>query len=314
MTRYVARRLLATIPVVLLVTVMVFLLLHITPGDPVVIMLGEEASPDAVTALRHALDLDRPLPVQYGDWLWHAVHGDLGASLRTHDPVTALVLERYPATLELSALAMLLSLCIAIPLGVLSAVRRNSWLDALVTPLAISGISMPSFWLGILLIWVFSVLLPWFPTVGFIPLGVSVAGNLHTLVLPVVTLGVALAAIVMRITRASVLQVLQFDYVRTARAKGVREPVVVLRHALRTALIPVVTVLGLQTGALLGGAVIVETIFALPGVGRLIVDSIFARDFPVVQGAVLILAISFIAVNLAVDLMYARLDPRIRYR
>ena len=313
MIRYIVRRLLATIPVVVLVTVMVFLLLHITPGDPVVILLGEEASPDAVAALRHSLELDRPLPVQYGTWLWRAAHGNLGGSLRTHDPVTALILERYPATLELSALAMILSLCIAMPLGVVSAVHRNSWLDALVTPLAISGISMPSFWLGILLIWVFSVLLRWFPTVGFVPLGVSLTGNLHTLTLPVVTLGVALAAIVMRITRASVLQVLQQDYVRTARAKGVGERVVVLRHALRTALIPVVTVLGLQTGALLGGAVIVETIFALPGIGRLIVDSIFARDFPVVQGAVLVLAVSFIAVNLVVDLMYARLDPRVRY-
>ncbi|HLJ60175.1 MAG TPA: nickel ABC transporter permease [bacterium] len=311
---YVVRRLLATVPVVVLVTVMVFLLLHITPGDPVVIMLGEEASPDTVAALRHALGLDQPLPAQYGTWLWHAAHGDLGASLRTHDPVGALVLARYPTTLELSALAMILSLCIAIPAGVLSAVRRNSWLDVLVTPLAISGISMPSFWLGILLIWFFSVLLPWFPTVGFVPLGVSLAGNLHTMVLPVVTLGAALAAIVMRITRASLLHVLQLDYVRTARAKGVRERGVVLRHALRTALIPVVTVLGLQTGSLLGGAVIVETIFALPGVGRLIVDAIFARDFPVVQGAVLVLALSFILVNLGVDLVYARLDPRIRYQ
>jgi len=314
MAPYVARRLLATVPVVLLVTVMVFLLLHITPGDPVIIMLGEEASPDAVAALRHGLGLDRPLPVQYGTWIWRAAHGDLGTSLRTHDRVVALVLQRYPATLELSALAMLLSLCIASPVGVLSAVRRNSWVDALMTPLAISGVSMPSFWLGILLIWVFSVLLPWFPTVGFVPIGVSLAGNLHTLTLPVVTLGVALAAIVMRITRASVLQVLPMDYVRTARAKGIHERVVVRRHALRTALIPVVTVLGLQTGALLGGAVIVETLFALPGVGRLIVDAIFARDFPVVQGAVLLLAISFILVNLGVDLLYAQLDPRIRYQ
>jgi len=314
MAPYVARRLLATVPVVLLVTVMVFLLLHITPGDPVIIMLGEEASPDAVAALRHGLGLDRPLPVQYGTWIWRAAHGDLGTSLRTHDRVVALVLQRYPATLELSALTMLLSMCIAIPVGVLSAVRRNSWVDALMTPLAISGVSMPSFWLGILLIWVFSVLLPWFPTVGFVPIGVSLAGNLHTLTLPVVTLGVALAAIVMRITRASVLQVLPMDYVRTARAKGIHERVVVRRHALRTALIPVVTVLGLQTGALLGGAVIVETLFALPGVGRLIVDAIFARDFPVVQGAVLLLAISFILVNLGVDLLYAQLDPRIRYQ
>ena len=313
MAWYVIRRLLATVPVALLATVMVFLLLHITPGDPVVIMLGEEASPDAVAALRHQLRLDRPLPVQYGLWLWHAVRGDLGTSLRTGDPVGALVLARYPTTLELSALAMLVSLCAAVPAGVLSAVRRNSWLDALVTPAAISGVSMPSFWLGILLIWVFSVTLAWFPTVGFVPLGAGIGGNLRTMALPVVTLGAALAAIVMRITRASLLQVLQLDYVRTARAKGVRERAVVLRHALRTALIPVVTVLGLQTGSLLGGAVIVESIFALPGVGRLIVDAIFARDFPVVQGAVLVLAISFILVNLGVDLLYVRLDPRIRY-
>ncbi len=313
MIPYIIRRAVATVPVALLVTVMVFLLLHITPGDPVVIMLGEEASPDAVAALRHSLNLDRPLPVQYGLWLWRAAHGDLGASLRTHDPVARLILARYPTTLELTALAMLLSLCIALPAGVLSAVRRNSWLDAMVTPLAISGVSMPSFWLGILLIWLFSVTLPWFPTVGFVPLRSGLLENLHTMTLPVMTLSAALAALVMRITRASLLQVLQQDYVRTARAKGVRGPTVVIRHALRTALIPVVTVLGLQTGTLLGGAVIVESIFALPGAGRLIVDAIFARDFPVVQGTVLALAISFILVNLGVDLLYARLDPRIRY-
>ena len=314
MIAYIARRLLATVPVALLVTVMVFLLLHITPGDPAVIMLGDEASPDAVAALRHSLNLDRPLAAQYGIWLWRAARGDLGASLRTHDPVARLILARYPTTLELTLLAMLLSLCIALPAGVLTAVRRNSWLDAMVTPLAISGVSMPSFWLSILLIWLFSVTLPWFPTVGFVPLGIGVADNLHALTLPVVTLGAALAALVMRITRASLLQVLQLDYVRTARAKGVRTGTVVLRHALRTALIPVVTVLGLQTGSLLGGAVIVESIFALPGIGRLIVDAIFGRDFPVVQGVVLVLAISFILVNLGVDLLYARLDPRIRYQ
>lgn len=313
MARYVARRLLTTIPVVVLVTVIVFLLLHVTPGDPVVIMLGDQAAPDAVAALRHNLGLDLPLPVQYGVWLWRVARGDLGTSLRTHDPVSRLALARYPTTLELLVLAMLVSLAIAIPTGVLSAVRRNSWIDMLLTPLAISGVSLPSFWIGILLIWAFSVTLAWFPTVGFVPLGTSVVGNLRTMVLPVVTLGVALAAIVMRITRASLLQVLRLDYVRTARAKGVAEGAIILRHALRTTLIPVVTVLGLQTGTLLGGAVIVESIFALPGMGRLIVDAIFARDFPLVQGVVLILAVSFILVNLVVDLLYAWLDPRIRY-
>lgn len=313
MARYVARRLLTTIPVVVLVTVIVFLLLHVTPGDPVVIMLGDQAAPDAVAALRHNLGLDLPLPVQYGVWLWRVARGDLGTSLRTHDPVSRLALARYPTTLELLVLAMLVSLAIAIPTGVLSAVRRNSWIDMLLTPLAISGVSLPSFWVGILLIWAFSVTLAWFPTVGFVPLGTSVVGNLRTMVLPVVTLGVALAAIVMRITRASLLQVLRLDYVRTARAKGVAEGAIILRHALRTTLIPVVTVLGLQTGTLLGGAVIVESIFALPGMGRLIVDAIFARDFPLVQGVVLILAVSFILVNLGVDLLYAWLDPRIRY-
>ena len=313
MARYVARRLLTTIPVVVLVTVIVFLLLHVTPGDPVVIMLGDQAAPDAVAVLRHNLGLDLPLPVQYGVWLWRVARGDLGTSLRTHDPVGRLALARYPTTLELLVLAMLVSLAIAIPTGVLSAVRRNSWIDMLLTPLAISGVSLPSFWVGILLIWAFSVTLAWFPTVGFIPLGTSVVGNLRTMVLPVVTLGVALAAIVMRITRASLLQVLRLDYVRTARAKGVAEGAIIFRHALRTTLIPVVTVLGLQTGTLLGGAVIVESIFALPGMGRLIVDAIFARDFPLVQGVVLILAVSFILVNLGVDLLYAWLDPRIRY-
>jgi peptide/nickel transport system permease protein len=313
MLPYLLRRLATMLPVLLVVSVVVFSLIHLTPGDPVAIMLREESDPATAAALRASLGLDRPLPVQYVTWLARAARGELGRSIRTNQPVSQAILERLPVTLTLAAAATVLALAVALPAGILSAIRRNSLGDVAGTVAALSGISLPSFWLAILLIFVFSVGLGWLPPLGWVSPLADPWGGLRSLVLPAVTLGTAMAAVVMRMTRSSLLEVLQLDFVRTARAKGLRDGRVLLHHALRNALIPVVTVVGLQAGALLGGAIITETIFALPGVGRLLVDAIFQRDFPLVQGVVLFLALNFLVVNLAVDVAYAVLDPRIRY-
>ena len=313
MLPYLLRRLATLVPVLLVVSVVVFSLIHLTPGDPVAIMLREASDPATAAALRTALGLDRPLPIQYLTWLGRAARGELGRSIRTNQPVTQAILERLPVTLTLAAAATLLALVVALPAGIVSAVRRNSLADVAGTVAALSGVSLPNFWLAILLIFVFSVTLGWLPPLGWVSPVRDPWGGLRSLVLPAVTLGTAMTAVVMRMTRSSLLEVLQLDFVRTARAKGLREGRVLLRHALRNALIPVVTVVGLQAGALLGGAIITETIFALPGVGRLLVDAIFQRDFPLVQGVVLFLALNFLLVNLVVDLAYAVLDPRIRY-
>jgi len=313
MLPYLLRRLATLVPVLLVVSVVVFSLIHLTPGDPVAIMLREASDPATAAALRTALGLDRPLPIQYLTWLGRAARGELGRSIRTNQPVTQAILERLPVTLTLAAAATLLALVVALPAGIVSAVRRNSLADVAGTVAALSGVSLPNFWLAILLIFVFSVTLGWLPPLGWVSPVRDPWGGLRSLVLPAVTLGTAMTAVVMRMTRSSLLEVLQLDFVRTARAKGLREGRVLLRHALRNALIPVVTVVGLQAGALLGGAIITETVFALPGVGRLLVDAIFQRDFPLVQGVVLFLALNFLLVNLVVDLAYAVLDPRIRY-
>jgi peptide/nickel transport system permease protein len=241
------------------------------------------------------------------------VRGELGRSIRTNQPVTEAILERLPVTLSLAAAASLLALAVALPAGIVSAVRRNSVADVAGTVVALSGVSLPNFWLAILLIFLFSVSLGWLPPLGWVSPARDFWAGLRSLVLPAITLGTAMAAVVMRMTRSSLLEVLQLEFVRTARAKGLGETAILLRHALRNALIPVVTVVGLQAGALLGGAIITETIFALPGVGRLLVDAIFQRDFPIIQGVVLFLAVNFLLVNLVVDLAYAALDPRIRY-
>ena len=311
---YLLRRLGAAAPVMGVVSVVVFSLIHLTPGDPVRIMLREEADPATAATLRRQLGLDRPLPLQYLAWLGRAVQGDLGRSIRTNQPVADAIRHRVPVTLSLAAAALMVALLIGLPAGILAALRRNSAVDVIATLVAICGVSLPSFWLAILLILIFSVHLGWLPPLGWVSPSRDLGAWGRALVLPSVTLGVAIAAVVMRMTRASLLEVLELEYVRTARAKGLAERWVVLGHALRNALIPVVTVVGLQAGALLGGAVITETIFALPGVGRLLVDAIFQRDFPIVQGVVLFLAVNFLVVNLVVDLTYAWLDPRIRYR
>ncbi len=309
---YIIKRLIAMLPVLALVSLIVFTIIHLTPGDPALIMLGEEATPQALAALRHELGLDQPLPVQYFVWLSHVLRGDLGRSIRTNQPVIEAITQRLPVTLELTTLAMVISIIAAIPAGIISATRRNSASDLISTTLALLGISMPSFFLAILLIFVFSLKVRWLPPMGYTPLQKGVWENLRGMVLPAVTLGTAAMAIVARLTRSTLLEALQQDYIRTARAKGLREQAVIYSHALRNAMIPITTILGLQIGFLLGGAVITETIFALPGVGRLVVASIFERDFPLVQGVVLFLALMHLVINLIVDLLYAYLDPRIR--
>ncbi|MBX5444870.1 nickel ABC transporter permease [Sphaerobacter sp.] len=313
MVRYILRRILAMLPVLFLVSVIVFSLIHLTPGDPAITMLGEEATPEAVAALRAKLGLDQPLPVQYLRWVGSVLQGDLGRSIRSNQPVSEAIAQRLPVTLELAILSVLIGVAIAIPVGIVSAMRRNSPLDTASTGVALLGVSLPNFFLAILLIFIFSIHLRWLPPIGYTPLADGIVDNIKRMLMPAITLGTALSAIVMRMTRSSLLEVLDQDYVRTARAKGLTEMRMIRVHALKNSLIPVATVVGLQIGGLLGGAIITETIFALPGIGRLLVDSIFQRDFPLVQGVVLFTSLAFLVVNLLVDLLYAFLDPRIRY-
>jgi len=305
MIRFFVRRLVLTIPVLFGVATLVFSLIHLVPGDPVQAMLGESASPSDIAELRTRLGFDRPLYVQYGSFLKGAITGDLGASLRTNQSVTEAIVERLPATIELAFAAMTVAVLIAIPLGILAAVRAGTAVDLGATTLALIGISMPNFWLGPLLAIVFSVTLGWLPVSG--------RGTLAHLVLPAITLGAPLAAVLARMTRASVIEELRELYVLAARARGVSRARAVLRHAFRNSLIPIVTVLGLQFGAVLTGAVITETIFAWPGVGRLLIQSISFRDYPLVQGCILMIAVTYVSMNLITDLVYGFLDPRIRF-
>src|SRR5881296_2704575 len=314
MGRLIAHRLLATIPVLLLVTAGAFALIHLTPGDPIDAMMAESVDDSVKRELRRELGLDRPLYVQYASWMGRLLQGDLGRSIRNQEPVIENVGRRIRPSLQLAGLAMAISLVVATPMGILSAARRNTSVDRFGTSFALFGICMPNFLLALLLIFLFGVTLRWLPISGYVdPLEEGWAG-VRSLVLPAVTLGLALAAVVTRTLRSSLLDALAEDYVRTARAKGLAESHVIRRHVLKNALIPVVTVLGLQLGTLIGGAVITEYVFALPGVGRLVVDAVFARDYPLVQGVVLLIAIGFILSNLVVDVLYGWIDPRIRSR
>ena len=306
MIRFLVRRLLLTIPVLLGVATLVFSLIHLVPGDPVQAMLGDSASPQDISELRGRLGLDRPLYIQYGAFLKGLSRGDLGQSLRTNQPVTASIVERMPATFELAFAAMVLATLLAIPLGIVAAARAGTRVDHAATTLALVGISIPNFWLGPLLAIVFSVTLGWLPVSG--------RGTLAHLVLPAVTLGAPLAAVLARMTRASVIEELRELYVLAARARGVSRVGAIVGHAFRNSLIPIVTVLGLQFGAVLTGAVITETIFAWPGVGRLLIQSISFRDYPLVEGCILLIAVTYVGMNLLTDLAYGLLDPRIRYR
>ncbi len=304
MLRYLIRRLILTIPVLLGVATLVFALIHFIPGDPAQAMLGEGASPEDIAQLRQRLGLDRPVLVQYGSFLQGLLRGDLGVSLRNDQPVTQQILERMPATAELAFASMTVAVLFALPLGIIAAVWRGTFIDFSAMTLSLVGISVPNFWLGPLLAIVFAVELGWLPVGG--------RGTLAHLVLPAATLGAALAAILARMTRASLLEELREPYVLAARAKGVSRARAVLHHALRNSLIPIVTILGLQFGVVLTGAVITETIFAWPGVGRLLIQSISFRDYPTVQGCVLLIAVTYVGVNLLTDLTYGFLDPRIR--
>jgi peptide/nickel transport system permease protein len=314
LARLVLQRLAATVPVLLLVTAGVFALLHLTPGDPIDAMMAESVDAVAKASLRAELGLDRPLPLQYAAWMGRLLRGDLGRSIRNGEPVLESVSRRLRPSLQLALLAMGVSLLIAFPAGIVSAVRRNTAADRVSTTLALFGICMPNFLLALLLIFLFGVTLRWLPISGYVDPAEELVDGLRSLALPAVTLGLALAAVVTRTLRSSMLEALSEDYARTARAKGLPEGRVIRGHVLRNALIPVVTVLGLQLGTLIGGAVITEYVFALPGVGRLVVDAVFARDYPLVQGVVLLIALGFIASNLLVDLLYGVIDPRIRHR
>ena len=308
MLRYALGRLIGTVPVLFGVTLLVFLMAWVTPGDPVIAMLGEASqgiSRQALEDLRRELGLDRPLPVQYVDYVAGLLRGDLGDSIRSRRPVLAEIRDRLPATLELALAALAIAVALGVTLGVLAAVRKRTWVDGAAIAVALVGVSIPVFWSGFLLMIVFALELGWLPASG--------RGTWRHLVLPAVTVGVSSAAFIARITRGAVLEALAQDYVRTAKAKGLAPCRVVLRHALRNALLPIVTVVGLQLGGLLGGAVLTETVFAWPGVGRLLVDAIVARDLPLVQGSVLVVSLLFILVNLAVDLSYAAINPKVRY-
>jgi peptide/nickel transport system permease protein len=312
--QYVVRRLLLMVPVVLLVTVIVFLLIRLSPGDPVLVYAGEERDPESLEQIRRSLGLDQPLPVQYVAWLTHAARGDLGRSIRTRQPVGEAIVERLPQTLELGLAAVLLSSTIALLVGTLSAVRRNSRLDLIATGLTLGGVSLPNFFLGLVLILVFALAVRLFPPGGYVPFSEDPIGNLRRLVLPAITLATASMAVNVRQVRSAMIDVLGQDFIRTARAKGLSEAAVLIRHTLKNGLIPVITLVGLQVGAIIEGAIITETIFFWPGVGRLLVDSIGGRDYPVVQAVVLLSAVAFALSTLIVDLLYAWLDPRISFR
>jgi peptide/nickel transport system permease protein len=333
MSRYILRRAVALIPILIGVSAAAFLLIHLLPGDPATVYLGEHASPESIARVQHEFGLDRPLPVQYGVYLWHAVRGDFGESLDSHRQVLTEFIPRFPATIELSLGAITVALLIGIPIGLLSASRPNSFYDRAGMAIALTGVSLPVFWLGLMLVYIFSVYFHVLPTAGQIGVNYELASVTHIdvldglltgnvpaaldalrhLVLPSITLSTYSMAIIARMTRASMLDALHQDYIRTAYAKGLAGWVVVLEHGLRNALLPVITVIGLQVGSLLTGAILTETIFSWPGVGRFMYDSILFRDYPVILAGILLFSLVFVLVNLLVDVLYAFLDPRIRY-
>ncbi|MGO4917294.1 ABC transporter permease [Pseudogemmobacter sp. W21_MBD1_M6] len=312
MLTYILRRILIAIPTLLLVSVFVFGLQKLLPGDPILVMAGEDRDPAVIELLREKYRLNDPIPMQYLYWLGDVVRGDLGISLRTNEPVLSLIASKLPVTIQLAIMSMIFAVLIGIPAGILSAVHKGTWVDWLANVVALSGLSIPNFWLGIMLILLVSVNLGWLPASGYESPWVDPVRSFQTMLMPAFVLGTGLAATLMRHTRSAMLGVLQADYVRTARAKGLRNRVVVLKHAFRNAVLPVVTLLALLFGELLAGAVLTEQIFTIPGFGKLIVDAVFNRDFAVVQGVVLCTAIGFIAMNLVADVAYVLLNPRLR--
>ena len=333
MINYIIKRLLALIPILIGVAVIVFLIVHLIPGDPAQTMLGERASDEALAKLREDMGLNDPLPVQFWRYVKDLLRGDLGRSIMSNNPVSSELAQRFPATLELSFFAMMFAVFVGVPAGIFASINQNSWFDNLSMLVALIGVSMPIFWLGLMFIWLFAVELGWFPPSSRIGVGLeftpitnlyvidsilqlnftALKDVLHHLVLPAVALGTIPMAIIARMTRSSMLEVLKKDYIRTAFAKGIKRKMVILKHALKNAMVPIITVVGLQFGVLLGGAVMTETIFSWPGLGKFLVDAIYARDFPIVQGGILFFAGVFVIVNLIVDLSYALVDPRIQY-
>lgn len=312
MLGFLTRRLLQVLPTLVLVSMLIFGLQQLLPGDPALIMAGEERDPKVLAEIRHQYRLDQPMPVQYVYWMKGVLSGNLGESMRLKNSVAELVAEKLPVTLQLAGMALLVALCIGIPAGVISAVKKETFWDYAANLFALWGISTPNFWLGIMLIFLFSVTLNWLPASGYVLLSENWKASLATTAMPAFVLGNALAAVLMRHTRSAMLQAMSADYVRTARAKGLTEARVVLKHALRNAMTPVITLLALEFGALLSGAVLTEQIFTIPGFGKLIVDSVFNRDYAVVQGVVLITASTYIALNLLADVAYVLVNPRLR--
>jgi peptide/nickel transport system permease protein len=313
MLAYVIRRVLSTVPVMAVVALFVFSLLYIAPGDPAAIIAGDQATPADVERIRQSLGLDRPFLVQFGDWLWHLLHGDIGTSIFTNLPVSAMIAQRIEPTLSLMVITLLLAVLIAVPMGVVAAWRAGTWVDRAVMAFAVLGFSVPVFVVGYLLAFVFALELDWLPVQGYTPIAEGIGPWLQNLVLPSIALGCVYIALIARITRATMLEVLQQDYIRTARAKGLGPGGVLFLHALKNASVPIVTVIGIGIALLIGGAVVTESVFAIPGLGRLTVDAILRRDYPVIQGVVLLFSFVYVLVNLVIDLAYTLLDPRIRY-
>ncbi len=313
MFAYAVRRVLATVPVMAVVALFVFSLLYIAPGDPAALIAGDQATPDDVERIRTSLGLDRPFLVRFGEWVWQVLNGDLGRSIFTNLPVTHMIAQRIEPTLSLMVLTLVLSISMAVPMGVLAAWKHGTWADGLVMVMAVAGFSVPVFVVGYVIAYVFALRLDMFPVQGYTPLAQGVGPWLANLVLPAVTLGSAFVALITRITRATMLEALSQNYVRTARSKGVGQRSILFVHALKNAAVPIVTVVGLGVAGLIGGAVVTESVFAIPGIGRLVVDAILRRDYPVIQGVLLMFTLVCVLVNLGVDLLYTVFDPRIHY-
>jgi peptide/nickel transport system permease protein len=314
MLKLILNRVLIAIPTLLIVSLLVFALQHALPGDPFLVIAGEERDPEIIARLREIYRMDDPIITQYFAWLWQVMQGEFGRSLRTGEPVLGLILQKLPVTLQLALASMLIALVIGLPAGIIAAVRKGTSVDYAASAVALSGLSIPNFWLGIVMILVFAVELRWLPASGYVPFFSDPLGAIETLIMPAFVLGSGLAAFIMRHTRSAMLEVLRSDYVRTARAKGLTENVVINKHALRNALIPVITLSTILFGELLAGAVLTEQVFTIPGFGKLIVDAVFNRDYGVVQGVVLCTAIGFIGMNLIADLLYIVVNPRLRGR
>lgn len=313
MLSFILRRLLTTVPVVAFVAFVVFSILHLAPGNPAALIAGDQATPEQIAAVHQALGLDKPFFLRFVAWLWQVLNGDLGQSIFSRLPVTTLIAQRLEPTLALMSLTLVLSILVAIPAGVAAAAFQGSWLDRGIMAMAVAGFSIPVFVIGYLLAWIFSIKLNWLPVQGYSPLSAGFLPFLANLILPAFALSGVYTALLARMTRTALIETLSQDYIRTARAKGLSEIPILFRHALKNAAIPIVTVIGIGIALLLGGAVITETVFAIPGIGRLVVDAILRRDYPVIQGVILLISFSYVLINLGIDLVYTVIDPRVRY-